>query len=520
MRHFMPVAVAIAFLLALPALASDYEIGELEVEHPWARATPGGVKNGAAYLTIYNEGSNADRLVGAESPAAKRTELHISKEEGGVMKMMPLTAVEIPPGGKAALKPGGMHVMLMGLNKPLSEGQSVPLTLIFEHAGRIDVEVAVVRMGADGMQHHHGDHMDGGMDDDMKHDMEHNGDEGHHGDHHSSIGHHNHASSPIGVMGDHLMGEGEFMLGYRFMHMDMEGNRDGTRKLSPEEIVTGFSNVFFGVPGQPPTLRIVPLSMTMDMHMVSAMYAPADWVTLMAMGSYLEKEMDHVTFAGGAGTTVLGNFTVKTRGIGDSKLAAVFGLYDDGTHRIHANAGISLPTGSIDEEAQVLAPNGATPVLRVPYPMQLGSGTFDALPGFTFTTSMGKVSGGAQYGAVLRLGENSEDYSLGDEHRVSVWGGYAWTPWLTTTARINGQTIGRINGQDPQIVAPVQTADPDRQGGQRIDALVGVNLVGGKTVGLEGHRLGLEFGVPVYQSLHGPQLETDWLLTLGYTITI
>ncbi|MCG8378138.1 MAG: hypothetical protein MI865_01550, partial [Proteobacteria bacterium] len=97
--------------------------------------------------------------------------------------------------------------------------------------------------------------------------------------------------APIGVMGEHMHKQGEWMLSYRFMHMDMEGNRDGETELSPEQIIANTANRFFGIAGQPANLRIVPTEMTMDMHMFGAMFAPTDWLTLMAMGMYIEKSM-------------------------------------------------------------------------------------------------------------------------------------------------------------------------------------------------------------------------------------
>jgi len=98
--------------------------------------------------------------------------------------------------------------------------------------------------------------------------------------------------APIGVMADHRHKKGEWMLSYRYMYMDMSGNRDGTDGLSPEEIVTTVANPF----GAPPTLRVVPTDMPMQMHMVGGMYGLSDRITLMAMGMYIEKEMDHITF--------------------------------------------------------------------------------------------------------------------------------------------------------------------------------------------------------------------------------
>ncbi len=309
--------------------------------------------------------------------------------------------------------------------------------------------------------------------------------------------------------------KGEWMVSYRYMKMDMDGSQDGKNDISPEEIATTIANPFFGMPMQPPTLRVVPTQMTMKMHMLGFMYAPTDWLTLMLMGSYIQKDMNHITFMGGMGTTELGRFETRTSGIGDTKLSGLIKLYDDDMHHIHANVGVSFPTGSIDETDDVLTPMGARPTLRLPYPMQLGSGTTDLLPGITYSGKSGAIGWGAQYSGTVRLGKNDESYTLGDIHELTAWTSYLLSPWISVSARLAGKTTGKIEGQDSEIVAPVQTADPDNHGGDRADFLVGVNLVGQSGI-LHGHRLAAEFGVPIHQNLNGPQLETDWLFTVGY----
>ena len=321
--------------------------------------------------------------------------------------------------------------------------------------------------------------------------------------------------APIGVMGDHMHKKGEWMVSYRYMRMEMSGNRDGTNDLSPAEIATTVPNRFFGTPGQPPTLRVVPTEMSTDMHMIGGMYAPNDTVTLMAMGSYIDREMEHTTFQGGAGTTELGEFTTRSKGFGDVKLGGLVKLYEDKTHNLHLNAGLSLPTGSISKRDTVLAPNGTTPDLRMPYAMQLGSGTYDALPGVTYNGKAGDFGWGAQYNATLRMGRNDEGYSLGNKHQVSGWGSYAIMPAMSVSARVTAETESDIDGIDDQIVAPVQTADPDNFGGERVSASLGLNTVVPNGV-LKGHRFAVEGTVPVYQDLNGPQLKRDFAITAGW----
>ena len=318
--------------------------------------------------------------------------------------------------------------------------------------------------------------------------------------------------APIGVMGDHMHKKGEWMLSYRYMRMDMEGNRIGTNDVSPDTIVSTVPNAF----APPPMLRIVPLWMTMDMHMLGLMYAPSNDLTLMVMGNYINKEMRHVTYQGMAGTNVLGYFTTETEGWSDTKVSGLYRLYDDAYHNhVHLNLGLSLPTGSITERGTVLTPMNMQNDVRLPYAMQLGTGTFDLLPGLTYTGRNGDFSWGAQYRAEIRLGENDEDYAWGDKHAVTGWLAYEWAAWISTSVRLDASTQGQIEGMDPNIAGPVQTANPMFYGGERVDAYLGVNLAG-QTGAIRGHRLALEVGMPIYQDLNGPQMESDWTLTVGW----
>ena len=142
---FKFLAFAAGLVVASAALA---QTGQLDVTNAWARATPGKAETGAAYLTI--QSPTADRLLSVFSPVAKKAELHTMSMEGMVMKMRPLAGVDIPAGQPVTLKPGGEHIMLLGLNSPLREGQSFPLSLTFEKAGTRTVTVAIEKPGAAG----------------------------------------------------------------------------------------------------------------------------------------------------------------------------------------------------------------------------------------------------------------------------------------------------------------------------------------------------------------------------------
>jgi hypothetical protein len=317
--------------------------------------------------------------------------------------------------------------------------------------------------------------------------------------------------APIGVMGEHTHAKGEWMLSYRYMHMAMKGNRDGNASISTEKIATTAPNIFAGMPMQPPTLRVVPTEMTMDMHMLGVMYAPNDRVTLMGMANYVKKDMKHTTFMGGMGTQVLGTFRTQTQGIGDTSLSGLIKLTDT----IHGTLGVSLPTGETSETGKILTPMNMQPRVRLPYPMQLGSGTYDAIVGLTYAEMSAVWGWGSQWRSVIRTGDNDEEYSLGDEHSLTGWLSYTVNPRLSIASRLAYLHRGNIDGADPQIVAPVQTADPNRQGMERIDLLLSANYL----LGNNGQRLALELGLPMTQDLDGPQLETDWMMTLGWQWT-
>lgn len=146
--------LGLALLLAAGgARAHETKQGDLLIDHPWARPTAGQAKNGAAYLRIVNSGAKADKLLSATTPAAKRAELHTHEHVDGVMRMRQVKSVEVPAKGEVAFKPGGLHVMLFDLEKPLHEGFGFPLMLTFEKAGKVEVTVQIEKPGGQSQGH-------------------------------------------------------------------------------------------------------------------------------------------------------------------------------------------------------------------------------------------------------------------------------------------------------------------------------------------------------------------------------
>jgi copper(I)-binding protein len=142
------LAVMLAAAAPAAANAKDFHAGSLDLVNPWTRATPKGASVAAGYLTIKNNGTTADRLVGGASEAAARVEVHEMTMDNGVMKMRPIKGgLEVKPGETVELKPQGLHLMFIGPKKPLKQGDQLKATLQFEKAGNVELDFDVTGMG-------------------------------------------------------------------------------------------------------------------------------------------------------------------------------------------------------------------------------------------------------------------------------------------------------------------------------------------------------------------------------------
>jgi hypothetical protein len=295
---------------------------------------------------------------------------------------------------------------------------------------------------------------------------------------------------PIGVMGDHMHKAGEWMTSYRYSHMEMSDIYDGDDKLSPAQTrAKGY--------------MMAPTEMSMDMHMFGAMYGITDDLTVMAMGSYIEKEM---TMENGSNALT----TNTSKGLGDTKLTLAYRLKELEGHRFQLNTGLSLPTGSIDKKSKTGA--------KLAYPMQLGSGTFDLQPSLTYAGHHGDWGWGGQAAAVLHLGRNSDHYSLGDEFKLTAWGSRRLNKSFSASLRVEGKTQSEIDGSDPDFASKLNMAPgfrTENYGGSSIDGAVGINYLVQEGQ-LKGHRLAAEFIAPLYQNMNGIKLGNDYRLVVGW----
>lgn len=293
--------------------------------------------------------------------------------------------------------------------------------------------------------------------------------------------------SPAGVPGDHVHSQGEWMFAYQFTRMSMSGLKDGSDDVSPDEAINDYG------------YNAAPTGMDMDMHMLMLMYAPTDRLTLMLMGHYMDNTMDMDMGGGMTGT-------METSGIGDTFAGGLYKVLDTEGQQLLVNFGLSIPTGSVDEEVDMMGG------MRAGYPMQLGSGTYDLMPGLTWLGQTDHWSWGSQVIVTMRTGENDEDYTLGDELRFTAWGARRLSNWLSASLRLEQIQFGNVDGADPAMnpnASPV--TDPRNQGGERTRLGLGANV---RFAGpLSGHRVSVEFIEPVREHLDGPQMAEDHSIT-------
>jgi hypothetical protein len=298
--------------------------------------------------------------------------------------------------------------------------------------------------------------------------------------------------APISVMGDHMHKMGEWMVSYRYMTMEMDGLLKGSDSVAPTMMATGFMT------------NMLPTEMTMDMHMFGTMYAISNKWTLMGMLNYLDNEM----------SMPMGK--MDSSGLGDIKIAGLYDLaqWDDG-RRMHLKLGLNLPTGSIDEKH-----NGNI----LGYGMQLGSGTYDFEPAITYLAQTENYSYGAQLGGILRIGENDQDYTLGNRFEAALWGARKITDSLSASAKFDYSSQSEIDGSDARLkmrrkmmggTMDSPTFDPNSQGRDITTFGLGLNYYF-QNNGLSGHRLAAEWETPIDQKVNGVQLELDSVWTLGW----
>lgn len=303
--------------------------------------------------------------------------------------------------------------------------------------------------------------------------------------------------APISIMADHAHHKGGFMFSYRYMTMDMRQLRQGTDDASLADAHENY--------------MVAPLGMTMNMHMLGAMYAPSDKITLMVMANYLENDMNLEMQNGN-------QFATNTSGLGDVSVSALYSVFNKNRKALHAQVGVSIPTGSI-EEKNVL-PVSMGNAVQLPYPMQLGTGSFGANLGLTYLGQCDKFSWGHQLTGMININDNDQDYKFGNRYKFNNWIGAKAGDNLSVSVRLEGVLVDEIDGESALLTPMmVTTADTTNSGGTYINSGFSLNYL--ITNGdLKGLRFATEIAMPLYQDLNGIQLKQNYNLTFGLQYTI
>jgi len=310
-----------------------------------------------------------------------------------------------------------------------------------------------------------------------------------------------HAATPAGVLFAHVLEQrGELMIGYRTMLMSRAGNLS-TGSSTPND-ATLVAEACGGAP-----CSVAAERMTHVMHMLDLMYAPTDWLTLLAMPSYVDTQMALRPLEGGLVDVHANHDRHSTGGLGDTRLGALARLYDAGWHEAHLGLVVSAPTGDTSEKFRR---DHREERGFVHYGMQMGSGTWDLLPSLTVTGRHARLSFGAQVLGLLRLeSEGETGYALGDELQSTVWGGVALLDWLDVSLRGVFAWQGDLTGRyDRPSALRTPMDQPTNYGGCFWDLGLGLRVIVPRGA-FEGMELGVEWLQPLATDWNGYQLERE-----------
>ena len=318
------------------------------------------------------------------------------------------------------------------------------------------------------------------------------------------------AFSPAGIpIGTRQMPH-MWMFSYSYMNSVLKVNMEGTSKVNDNYIFEKYI--------------MVPKSMRMDMHMFMAMYGLTGKLSLMLMLNYQVMHMSmnmlpdsmHMMNPNQMGGSSA-EMQYDTHGFSDAKTYAVYQLFSDYNHSVILDLGVSIPVGSI---VKTDYNNIMIYGQRLPYMMQLGSGTFDFSPGIIYTYIKNNFFWSTSLTSVLHPFYNKAGYKLGNALILDTWAAYHWVHRLTSTLRFSASNTGYIKGNDTHIYESVEPAsDPSNYGGKTVTGLVGLNYFFTDEL-LKNSKIALEFGLPLFQDLNGIQLATKHSIYLTWFINI
>ena len=307
--------------------------------------------------------------------------------------------------------------------------------------------------------------------------------------------------APAGIMIDHVHPKGKFGLAYSFMAIGMNGNLSGTHSISNDAIFNNY--------------MMAPSHMQMQMHMLMPMYGITNKLTAMAMINYSINKMSMNMAPMGMMMNMPGMTmnnpeanmptSCTSSGLADTKLYLLYNFLGACNHRLVVSAGVSLPTGNINAKGVTM--QGSNSILA--YNMQLGTGTYNLLPGLVYCGQLNRFTIGAAIQANIKMGVNSRNYCWGNEYSFSPWVAYKLTNWLSASLRGEVYYQNAMYGYDTDINISSgndPSANVYNYGSRSmLNVLGGLNFSAPKSY-LNSMHLLLEYGQPVYQNLQGKTL--------------
>ena len=301
--------------------------------------------------------------------------------------------------------------------------------------------------------------------------------------------------APIGVVGDHTLPTGAAHISYRYLQDSLDQNYDGSQRISVGSIAAKYP--------------FAPTRMMRNSQVALVEYGVTQDLTMLA---YLPFQSNSIKYQ-----TAGGDFDAAFANPGDIRIMGLFALRRGERSQSHLNLGISLPVGLL--QTQTVMPSPVAPTL--PYQIRTSSGSYDLLLGYTYRRQTDNWTLGGQINGVIRTGLNTLGYELGDELQLTTWAARRWTPRWSTSARLDVRLVDQISGADARLdpaLSPVNQTNT--QASRTVNGLLGVNYyLYLPERRLPEQRLFLELGLPLYQSLNGPQLGQTWTLNAGWGMT-
>ena len=296
--------------------------------------------------------------------------------------------------------------------------------------------------------------------------------------------------APINITGDHFHDKGGLMISYRYIFKNMSGNLNGNSEVKIEDIFNSYN--------------LISESNRVESHKVGFMYGMSTKINLMASIGFTVKTMNLLSKKNQS-------FKPKSSGINDINITALYNLVDKSRNKTHLNIGISFPIGSINFNDEY----SSSSITKLPYNMQIGSGTWNTNLGFTTFFQYEKFSFGLQPSYKVHIGKNSNDYSFGNILDVNYWAAVKISNWISLSLNLQNKFSNKIRGNDPELTSNiVPESNAYNYGFYVFNSSIGTNILPpyGK---LKNIRIGIEYFLPLLQNYNGIQMGVDNNFVIG-----